>query len=100
MEEAPKGGLRLPGPRPPEHIQTSNDQQACSSNTTTKPDDDKIPIRVVEEWRPNPLLCKRFDVQDPFHGNKAPDLKTTEFQTYQLNLPGTLGNRIHTKDGV
>lgn len=30
-----------------------------------------IPVRWTEDWRPDPLLCKRFDVPDPFKGRKS-----------------------------
>jgi G patch domain-containing protein 1 len=29
------------------------------------------PVRRSEEWRPLPLLCKRFNVPDPYHGRPA-----------------------------
>ena len=30
----------------------------------------KAPVRTVIEWRPEPLLCKRFNVPDPFAGKR------------------------------
>lgn len=32
---------------------------------------EKPPVRTVHEWRPEPLLCKRFNVADPFQGQRG-----------------------------
>lgn len=31
----------------------------------------RLPVRSSEEWRPAPLLCKRLNVPDPYHGRPA-----------------------------
>ena len=31
----------------------------------------RLPVRRSEEWRPVALLCKRFNVPDPYHGRPA-----------------------------
>lgn len=31
----------------------------------------RLPVRTSEEWRPAPLLCKRLNVPDPYHGRPA-----------------------------
>lgn len=31
----------------------------------------RLPVRRVEEWRPEALLCKRFNVADPYQGRPA-----------------------------
>lgn len=31
----------------------------------------RLPVRRVEEWRPAALLCKRFNVADPYQGRPA-----------------------------
>jgi G patch domain-containing protein 1 len=32
---------------------------------------DRRPVRSFQEWRPEPLLCKRFNVPDPYKGKPA-----------------------------
>lgn len=32
------------------------------------------PVRSWEDWRPEPLLCKRFNVPDPYKGKPPPEL--------------------------
>lgn len=29
---------------------------------------EQMPVRTFEDWRPEPLLCKRFNVPDPYKG--------------------------------
>jgi len=38
--------------------------------TSAVPQDEKpiYPRREQFEWRPSPILCKRFDIVDPFMG--------------------------------
>ncbi|GAB4821314.1 hypothetical protein N2152v2_008360 [Parachlorella kessleri] len=31
----------------------------------------RLPVRTSQEWRPAPLLCKRLNVPDPYHGRPA-----------------------------
>lgn len=35
------------------------------------PQQRRLPVRRSEEWRPAALLCKRFNVPDPYHGRPA-----------------------------
>lgn len=49
----------------------------------------KTPRRTVEEWRPLPLLCRRFNVPDPFRGQAAPAIDAPRFKTDLLALPET-----------
>ena len=49
----------------------------------------KRPIRTSQEWRPEPLLCKRFNVPDPFKGRAAPAKSATQFRSNELALPDT-----------
>lgn len=47
-----------------------------------------IPIRRTEEWRPEPLLCKRLDVPDPYKG-RPQEIRTSNFRTDYFALPAT-----------
>ncbi len=49
----------------------------------------KRPVRTSQEWRPEPLLCKRFNVPDPFKGRAAPAKSATHFKSDELALPDT-----------
>ena len=50
----------------------------------------KRPQRSVHEWRPEPLLCKRFNVPDPFKGRAAaPASELPRFMSDRLALPDT-----------
>lgn len=50
----------------------------------------KRPQRSVQEWRPEPLLCKRFNVPDPFKGRPAmPTSDVARFMSDRLALPDT-----------
>ncbi|GLI62024.1 hypothetical protein VaNZ11_004601, partial [Volvox africanus] len=46
------------------------------------------PIRSAEDWRPDPLLCKRFNVPDPYKGKPQPQ-QVSRFRTDLLALPET-----------
>jgi G patch domain-containing protein 1 len=46
------------------------------------------PCRATEDWGPEPLLCKRFGVADPFKGRTRPGEKRT-FRTDTFALPET-----------
>jgi hypothetical protein len=48
------------------------------------------PRRTVEEWRPSPLLCRRFNVPDPFRGKVAPSSGDPRSRTDALSLPETM----------
>jgi len=43
----------------------------------------------VEPWRPEPLLCRRFNVPDPYKGRPAAAAGASRFQTDHLALPDT-----------
>ena len=48
------------------------------------------PTRRAEEWRPAPLLCKRFNVPDPYKGRpQAEELHMSRFKTDYVALPDT-----------
>jgi G patch domain-containing protein 1 len=47
-----------------------------------------LPVRRVEEWRPEPLLCKRLDVPDPYKG-KAREVHVSRFKSDYFALPNT-----------
>lgn len=54
--------------------------------------DPSLPVRSSEAWRPEPLLCKRLDVPDPYRGRpKEPpaSVPLTKFRMQQLALPAT-----------
>eukprot|EP00887_Chlorella_sp_A99_P005964 scaffold29.g5964.t1 len=48
----------------------------------------RLPVRRVEDWRPLPLLCKRFNVPDPYH-NRPAEVQMSRFKTDHLTLPET-----------
>jgi G patch domain-containing protein 1 len=48
----------------------------------------RLPTRSFEDWRPSPLLCKRFNVPDPYKGRKAPQ-QMSKYKTDYLALPDT-----------
>ena len=50
----------------------------------------QYPRRRVEDWRPAPLLCKRYGVADPYKGKAAAEqLPGSKFKTDFLALPDT-----------
>ena len=57
----------------------------------------QYPRRRMEEWRPEPLLCKRFGFPDPYKGKAAAQLPGSRFKTDYLALPDTdaaLANQV------
>ena len=46
--------------------------------------------RTVEDWRPAPLLCKRFNVMDPYKGKAERPVHMSRFKTDYLALPDTM----------
>lgn len=52
---------------------------------------DRKPERSVEEWRPVPMLCRRFNCPDPYQGRApvAPVPAFPKFQTEYVSLPET-----------
>ncbi|GIL51209.1 hypothetical protein Vafri_7283 [Volvox africanus] len=46
------------------------------------------PVRSAEDWRPEPLLCRRFNVPDPYKGKPQPQ-QVSRFRTDLLALPET-----------
>ena len=58
--------------------------------TTTPPLDRPAPTRSIEEWRPAPLLCKRFNVMDPYKGKADRTVHMSRFKTDYLALPDTM----------
>lgn len=46
--------------------------------------------RTVEDWRPAPLLCKRFNVMDPYKGKAERTVQMSRFKTDYIALPDTM----------
>ena len=64
--------------------QPSNKGAATQKGALTKP------TRRAEEWRPAPLVCKRFNVPDPYKGRpQAEELHMSRFKTDYVALPDT-----------
>ncbi|KAI7838498.1 hypothetical protein COHA_007760 [Chlorella ohadii] len=59
----------------------------------------RLPVRRVEEWRPAALLCKRFNVADPYQGRPA-ELQMSRFKTDHLALPDTAAAVAATLNAV
>ena len=59
-------------------------------STATPPLDRPAPTRSIEEWRPAPLLCKRFNVMDPYKGKADRTVHMSRFKTDYLALPDTM----------
>ncbi len=72
----PQGGLEQATAKPPP--------------TATPALDRPAPTRSVEEWRPAPLLCKRFNVMDPYKGKADRTVHMSRFKTDYLALPDTM----------
>lgn len=72
----PQGGLEQATAKPPP--------------TATPPLDRPAPTRSVEEWRPAALLCKRFNVMDPYKGKADRTVQMSRFKTDYLALPDTM----------
>lgn len=72
----PQGGLEQATAKPPP--------------TATPPLDRPAPTRSIEEWRPAPLLCKRFNVMDPYKGKADRTVHMSRFKTDYLALPDTM----------
>ena len=49
----------------------------------------QLPVRRTDEWRPDPLLCRRLDVPDPFKG-RPKESQGSKFRTDQFTLPATV----------
>ncbi|KAA6428455.1 MAG: G patch domain-containing 1-like, partial [Trebouxia sp. A1-2] len=58
--------------------------------TATPPLDRPAATRSTEEWRPAPLLCKRFNVMDPYKGKADRTVHMSRFKTDYLALPDTM----------
>lgn len=54
------------------------------------------PQRTTEEWRPEPLLCKRFNAPDPFKGRPQLLQAHTHFKFDALALPDTDAANVPT----
>ena len=72
----PQGGIEAATPKPPP--------------TAVAPLEKPAPTRTVEEWRPAALLCKRFNVMDPYKGKAGRTVQMSRFKTDYLALPDTL----------
>ena len=72
----PQGGLEIATAKPPP--------------TAVAPLEKPAPTRSVEEWRPAALLCKRFNVMDPYKGKADRTVQMSRFKTDYLALPDTL----------
>ena len=85
----PQGGLEAANAKPPP--------------TAAAPLDRPAPSRTVEEWRPAALLCKRFNVMDPYKGKAERTVQMSRFKTDYLALPDTMAAISHqsatTPDG-
>ena len=53
--------------------------------------------RTVEDWRPAPLLCKRFNVMDPYKGKAERTVQMSRFKTDYLALPDTMAALADTQ---
>ena len=53
------------------------------------------PSRTVEEWRPAGLLCKRFNIMDPYKGKADRTVQMSRFKTDYLALPDTMAAISH-----
>ena len=72
----PQGGLEQATAKPPP--------------TATPPLDRPAPTRSTEEWWPAALLCKRFNVMDPYKGKADRTVHMSRFKTDYLALPDTM----------
>lgn len=81
----PDGGLQAAPAKPP--LATA----ATDSGLT------KSIKRTVEDWRPAPLLCKRFNVMDPFKGKAERTVQMSRFKTDYLALPDTMAAIAHSQ---
>ncbi len=65
-------------------------QQPTTQGAATQKGALTKPTRRAEEWRPAPLLCKRFNVPDPYKGRpQAEELHMSRFKTDYVALPDT-----------
>ena len=53
------------------------------------------PSRMVEEWHPAALLCKRFNVMDPYKGKADRTVQMSRFKTDYVALPDTMAAISH-----
>lgn len=77
----PQGGLGAATAKPPP--------------TAAPPLDRPAPSRTVEDWRPAALLCKRFNVMDPYKGKAERTVQMSRFKTDYLALPDTMAAISH-----
>lgn len=77
----PQGGLEFATAKPLPTATPSLEQPA--------------PSRTVEEWRPATLLCKRFNVMDPYKGKADRTVQMSRFKTDYLALPDTMAAISH-----
>lgn len=73
----PQGGLEVATPK-------------LSPTAAAAPLTRPAPWRTVEEWRPAALLCKRFNVADPYKGKADRTVHMSRFKTDYLALPDTM----------
>jgi G patch domain-containing protein 1 len=75
------GGFEVAGaPRPPPPLSLPPQADVLAAVAPVQ--------RSVEEWGPEPLLCKRLGVLDPYKGRVRPSDRRT-FRTDEFALPGT-----------
>ena len=82
----PRGGLEAATAKPP--------------STAAPPLERLAPSRSVEEWRPAALLCKRFNVPDPYKGKADRTVQMSRFKTDYLALPDTMAAISHQVTGT
>ena len=63
--------------------------------TANPPLEQPAPSRTVEEWRPAALLCKRFNIMDPYKGKADRTVQMSRFKTDYLALPDTMAAISH-----
>lgn len=72
-----------------QHLSPKAAVQKAHACIALQPGPVQRPVRTSQEWRPEPLLCKRFNVPDPFKGRQAPSKSATQFKSDLLALPDT-----------
>lgn len=72
-----------------QHLSPEAAVQKAHACIALQPGPVQRPVRTSQEWRPEPLLCKRFNVPDPFKGRQAPSKSATQFKSDLLALPDT-----------
>jgi G patch domain-containing protein 1 len=81
-----KVGLHVPEKSAPKPAANDEEAAARADMISRMP---IVSVRNTIDWAPEPLVCKRFGIQDPFANRQRPDTQEYKFRTDVLALDAT-----------